>query len=97
MKKHTMLGVNKNECCILTCLIPFNNLAPNEIEASDFVHRSTNWNGRDKIERTLDVVQMKQTGNVIVLDSPIVFRGADKDWGHTYRWSFEVNEIHELE
>lgn len=96
MKKHMMLGVNGDECCELVCLIPFDNLIANKIESSDFVHRSTNWNGHDKIERTLSIIQMKQTGNVIVLDDPIVFRGFDNDWGHSYEWRFKVNEIHEL-
>lgn len=92
-----MLGVNKNKCCILTCLIPFNNLIPDEIEVSDFNHDCTNWNGCDDIERTLRFIETKQTGNVIVLDNPIVFRGVDNDWGHSYEWLFEVKEIHELE
>ena len=96
MKKYMMLGVNGLRCCILSCLIPFNNLIPDEIEASDFNHRSTNWCGYDYIGRTLDMIEMKQTGNVIVLDNPIVFQGQDYDWGHSYEWLFTVNEIHEL-
>ena len=97
MKKHIMLGVNNNKCCILKCLLPFDALISNKIESSDFENSCSNWCGCDAIDRTLDIIKMKQTGNVIVLDNPIVFQGQDYDWGHSYEWLFEVKEIHELE
>lgn len=98
MEKYIMLGVNSrsNNCCKLSCLIPFNNLVPSKIEANDFVHYATNWCGQDKIERTLEFIGMKQTGNKIILNNPIVFHGYDYDWGRELPWSFEINEIHEL-
>ena len=98
MKKHIMLGVNKkgNRCCQLSCLVPFDGLVVSELEASDFKHDCTNWNGCDEIQRTLEILRMKQTGKKITLDKPIVFYGSDYDWGHTYDWKFEVYEIHEL-
>ena len=98
MKKHVMLGINSitNECCILFCLLPFNILIPSEIESSDFTSQATNWGGRDEIERTLDIINMKQTGKKIYLDKKIKFEGADSDMGHTYPWKFEIDEIHEL-
>lgn len=97
MKKYVMLGVNGNCCCELFSLLSFNNLIPDEIEASDFIHDATNWCGRDDINRTLGIICMKQTGRKIILDNPIVFRGRDGDWGREYPWEFEVKEIHELE
>lgn len=99
MKKNIMLGVNSknNHCCKLYCLLSFQNLIPSEIEASDFTHSCTNWCGNDEIPRTLALINMSQTGNKIVLDKPIVFRGTDYDWGREYPWTFKVDEIHELE
>lgn len=99
MKKNIMLGVNSksNRCCKLFCIVPFNNLIPSEIESDDFIHDATNWCGQDEIKRTLKLIKMKQTGNIIVLDKPIVFHGYDYDWGREYLWHFEVDEIHELE
>ena len=43
MNKHTMLGVNGNYCCILHCLLPFDELDLDKLESSDFTHKSTNW------------------------------------------------------
>ena len=97
MKKHTMLSVNGNHCCELICLLPFDQLVPSEIEASDFTNSATDWCGKDYIERTLSMIEMKQTGRKIVLEKPIVFHGVDHDWGHEYPWTFHVKEIHELE
>ena len=96
MKKYTMLGVNGNKCCTLSCLFSFDNLMQDEIEADDFNHDCFGWCGCGEIESTLNHIEMKQTGRVVVLDTPIVFYGQDYDWGHSYDWSFTVNEIHEL-
>lgn len=97
MKKHTMLGVNENKCCILECLIGFNNLDINDLTEDDFVHNSTNWNGCDEIERTLTLKGYKPTGHRIALKEPVIFRGSDSDCGNQYPWRFDVNEIWELE
>ena len=97
MKKHIMLGVNGDNCCELKCIIPFDQLVPHELEASDFSHSATNWCGNDDIARTLGILGMKQTGRKIILKKPIVFHGNDHDCGHVYSWSFAVKEIHELE
>ena len=97
MKKHIMLGVKNNRlCCVLECLIPFSGLIPGEIEASDFKHSSTNWSGCDAIQRTIEIMKLKLTGNTISLPSPITFYGEDYDMGHKYPWSFDVNEIYEV-
>lgn len=98
MKKCIMLGVNskRNRCCELRCLIPFEKLIPSELEESDFSASPTNWGGNDDIDRTLGIIQMKQTGRKIMLDNPITFHGKDCDWGQTLPWEFKVDEIHEL-
>lgn len=98
MKKSIMLGVNskRNRCCELRCLLPFEKLIPSELEESDFSASATNWGGND-IDRTLGIIQMKQTGRKIMLDNPITFHGWDYDrWSQTLPWECEVDEIHEL-
>lgn len=96
MKKHVMLGVTGNQCCLLISLLSFSSLTPEEVEASDFIHDSTNWCGCDSIERTLKLKKLVATGNKITLPHHITFHGYDEDWGHTYPWEFRVNEIHEV-
>lgn len=98
MKIHTMLGVNSNtqSCCKLTCVVAFNNLISEELEENNFIHEATNWNGQDDINRTLSIINMKQTGKKIVLNKPLQFTGVDHDMCHTYSWRFVVDEIHEL-
>ena len=98
MKKSIMLGVNSktNYCCKLFCLMSFDQLVPEELEASDFVHDATNWNGQDEINRTLGFLNMKQTGKKIILKKPLEFAGVYFDCGHEYSWRFAVDEIHEL-
>ena len=97
MKKHIMLGVNtkENTCCIIECLLPFNQLKPDEIEDSDFNYSATNWCGRDDIQRTLSLENLTCTGNILKLPAPITVRGADSDMGHTCPWQFSFTEIHE--
>lgn len=96
MEKHIMLGVNGVNCCILTCLLPFDQLDLPTIASSDFVHDATDWCGCDRIERTMDIHGLKLTGKKIVLEKPIHFRGSDSDHGHEYPWVFTVREIHEV-
>lgn len=98
MIKHIMLGVNSktNQCCELHCLLSFDKLIGQQLEANDFTHRATNWCGCDSIARTLSFSNTKRTGRKIVLNNTIVFNGSDFDMGHEYPWEFEVDEIHEL-
>lgn len=98
MKKHTMLGVKDGFklCCILKCLLPFDQLSDEDVQADDFIHESTNWNGCDRIERTLDLLKAELTGRGIALPHPIIFYGVDHDMGHEYRWQFTVDEIWEI-
>lgn len=101
MKKYIMLGVNTERltCCVLECFFPFDKIIVNEedIEASDFTHSSTNWNGCDSLPRTLSYRCMKETGRKLKLKHKIIFTGTDSDMGHYYDWSFSVDEIRELE
>lgn len=91
-----MLGVRGSQCCVLTCLLPFEKLIGEKLSRSDFNHYSTDWNGRDDIERTLSIEKLKPTGRKIELEKPIYFRGYDTDMGHRYDWSFPVLEIWEV-
>jgi len=99
MKKYSMLGVSQDNktCCVLECLLPFSMLNKDEIQASDFHHDSTNWNGCDEINRTMNIRNFKKTGNKIVLNKPITYYGSDSDMGQSYSWSYNVFEIWEIE
>ena len=100
MKKYTYLGIgnNRESCCILESLADFDTLANNvpDIEESDFVHSSTNWNGNDLIERTCKMQSLHLTDRIIKLETPLVFTGFDYDMGHEYGWEFTVYYIHEV-
>ena len=96
MTKHMMLGVNENYCCVLYCLFSFDDLELDKLESSDFTHKSTNWCGRDTVERTLTLMKMKKTGRYYKLETPLIFMGNDCDCGHVYPWEFEVTEIWEV-
>lgn len=96
MTKYMMLGVNGNYCCILNCLLPFDELDLDKLESSDFTCDSTNWNGCDTIERTLTLMELKKTDRKHELKSPLVYIGNDCDCGHGYPWKFEVTEIWEV-
>lgn len=93
MQKYKMLGVYKNLCCILECLIPFDKLDLDNLQTSDFVHSSTDWNGCDYIERTLEKRRYIITGERITLKKPLIFRGVDHDMWHDYEWTFKIEEI----
>lgn len=99
-KKYKMLGVNTEylTCCVLESLLPFDAIIVKEdIEATDFTHSSTNWNGCDSIPRTLWCMGMKETGRKFKLKYEIIFAGTDGDMGTYYDWTFPVDEIRELE
>lgn len=100
-KKKFVLGVNTSEhscpdkCCILISEYTFDEL-PEIIDATMFEHTSTNWAGRDDLKRTLEIAEVNLTGRKRVLRTPMVFTGTDYDWGKTYPWTFQVNELHEV-
>ena len=97
MKKYKYLGVNGKECCVLSSLLPFDALIPEEIEQTDFNHSCTNWCGRDTIDRTLTFISEDyKIGRKIILPKEIRYKGFDSDWGRQYDWSFVVKEIWEL-
>ena len=99
MKKHIFLGVkNGKKCCILNCLLPFDELNKNidELESSDFEHESTDWCGCDDIERTLKIRNLTLTDRKLTLNKPITFEGYDSDMDHQYHWHFSINEIYEV-
>lgn len=97
MKKYKFLGINlkSGKCCVLSCVVPFDKLIPGLIEASDFSHSSTNWGGRDDIERTLKLEGLQLTGKKILLKEPLAFSGEDHDSGFRYGWTISVDVIAE--
>lgn len=100
MKKNCFLGVDDmGQCCLLYTLADFEMLSKHisEITASDFVNSSTNWCGRDDIDRTCKMRKLNLTGRVLQLDKTITYYGADYDCGHRYDWSFSFNRIMEVE
>lgn len=98
MKKYIMLGVNKEtgRCCILKSIIPFSYLVSDEIEESDFTYSATDWGGCDEVSRTLRIMHLTRTRNIIKLNKPIHVYGVDRDMGREYGWAFEFTEIHEV-
>lgn len=64
MKHHIFLGIHESRktACILTCLLPFDQLDANDLSSQDFRHDSTNWNGCDDISRTLKLRNLRLTG-----------------------------------
>lgn len=99
MKHHIFLGIHESRktACILTCLLPFDQLDANDLSSQDFRHDSTNWNGCDDISRTLKLRNLRLTGREIILPKPIVFRDVDPDMGHHYNWTYPVSIIAETE
>lgn len=65
----------------------------NVIHLLNFKHNSSNWGGRDDLERTLKLEKLKLTGQKIFLGKPIILKGEDYDMGHFYKWEFEVNTL----
>lgn len=99
MKKNKYLGVSGGRCCILESHLTFRMIAEHEreLEPSDFVHSSTNWCGCDEESRTLNILNMRETGNYVALTRPLSFTGEDDDMGQSYPWRFDVFNIVEIE
>jgi hypothetical protein len=97
MKKHAYLGTNKNGeyGCILVSLLSFDQLIPEELEASDFIHASSNWGGRDKVSETLRSYKARCTGRSISLENPLIISGIDYDTFSSTEWDFEVYSLSE--
>ncbi len=98
MKKHAYLGTDKNGeyGCILVSLLSFDQLIPEELEASDFIHASSNWGGRDKVSRTLGRYIARCTGRSISLEKPLIISGIDYDTFGSTGWDFEVYSLSEV-
>ena len=98
MNKNIVLGINKNECCILKTLASFHKIEveKNFLEESDFEHSSTNWSGKDDTARTVELNEYHLTGKRVILDKPLIFKGKNPDHGKEYDWKFEVLELWEV-
>lgn len=98
MKKIIYVGICKDgKACILKSFACFEKIAAeiNDIEASDFVHEATNWGGCDKLDRVLNMREIKLTGRSVNLPTPIKFYGIDQDTNSDFEWSIEVTELRE--
>ena len=98
MRKNVFIGITASgKACILSSIATFDSLVKNanDVEASDFVHSSTNWGGKDSLERTLSLEHLSLTGRELSLPRPIVFTGSDYDSGHNYDWQCNVVKIAE--
>lgn len=99
MKKTRFIGFDKtgNYCCLLKSPLSFEQIKDNlyDLEVDDFIHRSTNWNGCDSLERILTFQGLRLTGRSVDLPQELVFEGEDHDMGHSYQWSFSVTRIAE--
>lgn len=105
MKKYAYLGTDKRTKyghvyekygCILVSLLSFDQLIPEELEASDFIHASSNWGGRDEVSRTLERYKARCTGRSIALKNPLIFSGIDYDTFSRTDWDFEVYNLSEV-
>lgn len=98
MKFYKFLGVNTktNKACVLSCLLDFDSLVGQELEAKAFNHYSTNWCGRDDVDRTINLQGLTPTGRKLDLSPPMVFTGTDYDCDHNYNWHFSVNQLWEV-
>lgn len=99
MKKHEFLGVNtqKNTCCGLRCLLPFDNLDAATISTDDFHFVALGWCGHDKLENAARRHKLRPTGRKLRLPETLSFYGEDHDMGHTYPWRYDIDEIWEVE
>lgn len=99
MKKNTFLGIDKNGqfCCLLMSFLDFDTIKSNlaDLSEDDFAHGCTNWNGGDKIERTLNLCKLQLTGRSVWLPHVLEYVGSDYDMGHEYGWTFAVSVIAE--
>lgn len=94
-KKLVAIGVNRKtqKCTCIYCCATFEQLKEN-YALYDKEYHSTNWAGCDDIERTLEINNIKLTGNEFAQYEEI--KGVDHDWGHIYDWCFTFDTVREV-
>ena len=98
MKKYAYLGTDESGeyGCILFSLFSFDQLIPDELEPSDFIHAPSNWGGRDLISRIVEEEGVEFTGREIYVPDSLVFTGDDGDMFRPDHWRFNVYHIKEI-
>ena len=94
--KIVALGVNSKtgKCCIIKSKATYDMLKEN-YDLYKVEYDSTNWSGRDDVERTLELRKIKLTDKSFNHKETI--SGTDYDHGHDYPWTFKFDIVYEVE
>ena len=94
--KTVALGVNSKtgKCCIIKSKATYDMLKEN-YDLYKVEYDSTNWSGRDDVERTLGLRNIKLTDKSFNHKETV--SGTDYDHGHDYPWTFKFDIVYEVE
>ena len=94
--KIVALGVNSKtgKCCIIKSNASYEMLKEN-YDLYKVEYDSTNWSGRDDVERTLGLRNIKLTDKSFNHKETV--SGTDYDHGHDYPWTFKFDIVYEVE
>ena len=98
--KSRFIGViNGIDGCVLSSAYTYKDLLTHvdNIETHDFTHSATDLFGRDSIDRTLKVCNLRKTGRKIKLFVPLNFKGFDVIDDCARIWEIKVRELIEVE
>ena len=97
----TYLGTDGRFCSVLKSNLSFEELNKKEKEGS--LHSSdfqscfgTDWNGIDKLERTLRLIPFRRTGRVIRTRDKLCFHGHDQDMWYVRDWTVSYDTFCEM-
>ena len=94
--KTVALGVNSKtgKCCIIKSKATYDMLKEN-YDLYKVEYDSTNWSGRDDVERTLELRKIKLTDKSFNHKETV--SGTDYDHGHDYPWTVKFDIVYEVE
>ena len=94
--KIVALGVDSKtgKCCIIKSKATYDMLKEN-YDLYKVEYDSTNWSGRDDVERTLELRKIKLTDKSFNHKETV--SGTDYDHGHDYPWTFKFDIVYEVE
>ena len=94
--KIVALGINSKtgKCCIIKSNASYDMLKEN-YDLYKVEYDSTNWSGRDDVERTLELRKIKLTDKSFNHKETV--SGTDYDHGHDYPWTFKFDIVYEVE
>ena len=94
--KIVALGINSKtgKCCIIKSNASYDMLKEN-YDLYKVEYDSTNWSGRDDVERTLELRKIKLTDKSFNHKETV--SGIDYDHGHDYPWTFKFDIVYEVE